>query len=535
MGCSTRPARGVGAHGPQSWCGFGRGRAVEVEDAAAHVGIGRRRHLQGAVVAARPRPSSPAARSSTRQRVLRLEERLAVARRLPELGEVVPLVVGVGDVADVGGPRAQPVAVGGGDAEREPGAPVVAHEVDRARRSGRARRAASRRSRPWWPRSPPGAGCRSPGSDERHRLAVDALADAVPDGGGLGDAVHEDDHGADAIRRGQTAPVAAISTRALGRTLLARQHLLDAHRPGPRRAWWSTWWGCRPRSPATPTWRCGHASTASSRPTSRRRCSTAPLVRMVAMRGTIHLLTADDALRPAPPVPAGARPGDGPPLAAQGRPRRASTCDPSARSPASCSSSPLSVPQPAGPPSPSASPSTTPRPWRSRAATRCRSCRRRRAGCGRASGAVAYVAAEHWLGRAGATRRRSTSVAAPLPRGVRPGHRRRLRDVDPPHPAPRGLRAAAARGCAPGRDEHGRELFDVADGEITDDGRAGARPVPARVRQRAAVPRRPEPDHRRAAARPVPARRRWASATSSSTAGCRPPGGSTRPERDRAA
>ena len=46
-------------------------------------------------------------------------------------------------------------------------------------------------------------------------------------------------------------------------------------------------------------------------------------------------------------------------------------------------------------------------------------------------------------------------------------------------------------------DEHGRELFDVPDGELPGPGHPGTRPLPPRVRQRRAVPRRPQPATRR--------------------------------------
>jgi hypothetical protein len=99
------------------------------------------------------------------------------------------------DVADVRHPGVEPIAVGGRHPVGETGAPVVADQVDRAVDPveladhpvdvvvlGRTEAVGSRA---------PEAGER-----QRHRLPVEGLPDLTPDGGGLGDTVHEDDHAA---------------------------------------------------------------------------------------------------------------------------------------------------------------------------------------------------------------------------------------------------------------------------------------------------------------------------------------------------
>ena len=83
-------------------------------------------------------------------------------------------------------------------------------------------------------------------------------------------------------------------------------------RPPPRWPRSTTSSGCRPRTRSTPTWPCGRAWRTST-PTSVGRAGRGPgLVRVVVMRGTIHLVTADDALA-LPAHPAGARRRDRPP------------------------------------------------------------------------------------------------------------------------------------------------------------------------------------------------------------------------------
>ena len=158
------------------------------------------------------------------------------------------------------------------------------------------------------------------------------------------------------------------------------------------------------------------------------------LVRMVAMRGTIHLLTRRRRAGPAPALPAGPRRGDGPPLPAQG-----------ARSPGV--------------------------DLRARERVRARAARRADSRSPSLRAALAERFPEHdpaalafacrntvplvqapprglwartrrrqptWRPSTGsaepAPRPRSTSAALRYLAGVRAGHRRRLRDVDPAHP-----------------------------------------------------------------------------------------------------
>ena len=148
-----------------------------------------------------------------RLRVLTLDERLALARRLPDLGEVVPLVVGVGDVGDVGGPGAEPVAVGGGDPIGEPGAPVVADEVDGASMRVELAQQPVDVGVLGGASKPSGRGLPKPGRRQRHRLLADGAPDLVPDGGCFRHAVHEDDHGENLPGHGRPRPTVPTCQR----------------------------------------------------------------------------------------------------------------------------------------------------------------------------------------------------------------------------------------------------------------------------------------------------------------------------------
>ena len=245
-------------------------------------------------------------------------------------------------------------------------------------------------------------------------------------------------------------------------------------RPRRRWRWWSTSSGCRRRSHAIPTSPCGRASTAFEPGDLEAALLDRALVRMVAMRGTIHLLSADDAL--------GLRHCSSrssterwPATPSTRRRSPASTSARSAPSRGSCSTSRLPVPRPPRGAGASASPSTIPPRWRSRAATRCPSSRRRPAGSGRAA-----ARSPTWRPSTGSTgpsapgddrrRSRSATCAAFGPATVADfatwTRLTRLREVfDRLGPQLRTW-----------TDERGRELFDVADGQITDED------VPAPVR-----------------------------------------------------
>ena len=79
-----------------------------------------------------PMPTNAPARSSTGRAAIAVDRLLAGAWRLPDLGHVVPDVLGVGAAGDVGDPRPDQVGPRRGEALHVAAAPVVADEVDRA-------------------------------------------------------------------------------------------------------------------------------------------------------------------------------------------------------------------------------------------------------------------------------------------------------------------------------------------------------------------------------------------------------------------
>ncbi len=122
------------------------------------------------------------------------DRRLARARGLPDLGEVVPHVVGVEDAEDVTDPAPHQVGPGHHGVQHVPAAPVVADEVDRpldrlqlgdepvaVLRDGGAPPVRHR--------------CPEPGRSEPQRLVDPELGEPfdqrVPEGGGFRVAVHE--------------------------------------------------------------------------------------------------------------------------------------------------------------------------------------------------------------------------------------------------------------------------------------------------------------------------------------------------------
>ena len=286
-------------------------------------------------------------------------------------------------------------------------------------------------------------------------------------------------------------PADVLDDRALNRATLARQLLL-ARGPAPVDAV-EHLVGLQAQVPHNPYSPCGRASTGSSptelaqllaRPGARahrgdaghdpprhgrRRLLLRPLVQPVLDGELARHREYDAAL-------AGV---DLAPVAGLRRAR----CSPSGRAPApSC-----------GARWPSASPTSTPPRSPTPAATAWRWCRCRRGASGGARRQVRSTTAEAWLGRPLATEPVDRRRGAALPRGLRPGdggRRRRVvaadraaaRCVERLRPraaaVPRraGPRAARPARRAPARPRH-----------------AGPGPVPARVRQRAAVPRRPHP------------------------------------------
>ena len=93
------------------------------------------------------------------------EELLAGAGRLPDLGEVVPRVLGVEQPGDIADPRPHQIGPRAHDAHHEAAAPVVAHEIDRpCARSPRARRRATSTYSSLVAPKPSGTGMPKPGS-----------------------------------------------------------------------------------------------------------------------------------------------------------------------------------------------------------------------------------------------------------------------------------------------------------------------------------------------------------------------------------
>ena len=525
MGWSTSPAPRVGAQRAPVVVRVGRRRAVQVEDAAAHVGVGRRRHLharrRGAPRGPRARPPGPPTDIAL----------CASKNASPSPGvcqswaNCVPLVVGVDDV----GRRRRPTSAPGRRGRWRSGSVRTApqswpDEVDRlvdpvelaeqpvdvvvlgGAEAGRSRVA-------------------EPGQRQGDGPAVDAFDGCHPRWQRSRGRRARRRSRRGRYRRGQTAPVAPISTRALGRTLLARQHLLDRTDLAPRVDWWSTSWGCRPRSRATPTSALWSRLDGFEPADLEAALLDRSLVRMVAMRGTIHLLTRGRRAGPASPLPAGAGRGDGPPLPAQGRARRGRPAARRARSPRKLLVEPPSVPRLRA-----ALAERFPEHDPAALAFACRNTvplvQAPPRGLWTRAGAVTYVAAEHWLGAIQRHGRPSTTLpSATCGRSGRP-----------PWPtSPRGPGSPDSARCSNG---WGRSS---APGPTSTGASCSTSPT---VRSRTRTCRRPSGScpstttccsptpiaaGSRAGSRPACTRpTRRASGTCSSTAACRPPGGSTK-------
>ena len=279
--------------------------------------------------------------------------------------------------------------------------------------------------------------------------------------------------------------------RALNRATLARQLLLERAELAPLEAGASTSSASRRRCRTTRTRRSGRGSRASA-PSRCRSCSSErEVVRIGVMRGTIHLLTADDCLLLRPLDAAGLR---GPALASPRPSRRSCAASTSSRCRRARPSVALERPRTGpscGRSSRRVSRSSTRRRSRTRARCGWRSCRCRRAGLwGRSAQVpvddcrgVARTAARH---RAVARRRRPA-----LPRRVRACVGGRRDDVVPADRPAQGRRAAAtAARHVPGRARP--RAVRPPDAPRPDPDTPAPRALPARVRQRPPLPRRPD-------------------------------------------
>ena len=263
--------------------------------------------------------------------------------------------------------------------------------------------------------------------------------------------------------------------------------------PAARR-WPSTCSASRRRRHCRRTSRCGAASTASTRAALSGALEARTAVRLLTMRGTIHLLTPDGraTLRPLvqatldqrrtrqPEQPAGG--GRGRPTHWRGR--RADGCGRRA-----------AAGQAARRAAGRARSRTSRRP-RSRTAR----ASRRTAGAGAAARAVATVRRRglpdrRAPGSAGRSLEVDLPARPPLPARVRAGHRRRRHHLVGRHRLGPVFAAMADELSSYQCDPDGRDGFDVAGAPHADGDDAGARAAARPLRQRVALARRPRPGH----------------------------------------
>ena len=149
----------------------------------------------------RPRRSGPDHRAVRIQ--LGLEERPPVAGCLPNLGDVVPHVVGVHDIGHVGRPGMDSVTMGPRHPVRQTCSPIVADEIDGAVETLELADqpvhvlvlGGPEADRPGYPEA------RQP---QRHRLPSEERLQLPPEPGGLRHAVDEDEHAARVATRHPT-------------------------------------------------------------------------------------------------------------------------------------------------------------------------------------------------------------------------------------------------------------------------------------------------------------------------------------------
>ena len=282
---------------------------------------------------------------------------------------------------------------------------------------------------------------------------------------------------------------------------------------------------CRPRSRATRTSGSGPACAGSSRPTLEQLLLDHEVVRIVLMRGTIHLVIADDAFALRPLVQ---------PVLERSWPatRSSHRCSATSTSTRSSTTPAPSWPSPHGQGAarrarPSASPTSTGRPG-----LRLPQPPGPRAGA--AAGPVAPQRAGHLrrpprpgsAGRSPATPRSTTSVLRYLRRSARPRP-----PTSPPGRASPGCArswSGCDRSCAPSATSAAASCSTSPTRPDPDD--AVPAPVPARVRQRAAVHAdRSRVFDARPAHRPLRGRRGRERHRCWSTGSCRRRGGRSAP------
>ena len=177
------------------------------------------------------------------------------------------------------------------------------------------------------------------------------------------------------------APPDGLSTRALNRATLERQFLLERASVAPLDAVRHLV-GLQAQEPLDPYLGLWSRLDRFDPESLARLMVDRAVVRIVVMRGTIHLVTPEDAVGPPTARPAGARPRAHHASRLRARAARHRSHTGAAGRAAPCSRRDRSPPPSCAPPSPSTSPPSTPRHSRTRAATTSRSCRCHRADSG---------------------------------------------------------------------------------------------------------------------------------------------------------
>ena len=333
-------------------------------------------------------------------------------------------------------------------------------------------------------------------------------------------------------RRTDGVPTVAeptLSPRALGRTLLVRQHLVERTDWSGRGDGRRTWSACRRRSPATPYL----GALVAAAPVRAGRPRAAP----ARPRGRPHRPDAGHdppghggrRLRAAAARLPGPREGAGPPLAVRTAAPRTSTSARSSTTPAP------SWPSPARPRSSAQElAAALPRPRPGRPGLRLPQPPGPRAGAAR--GPLDPERAGHLRDRRGLAGRPSAGPSSPSTKRCSATCGPSARPPRPTSPHGRGSPdcARSSSGCDPALRTYRDDVRPGAarrapTGPSPDEDLEVPGPVPARVRQRAALPRRPVTGARpRPAHRPVRGRRGRATDRCWSTGSCRRRGATIR-------